>query len=29
VNLLIPGDVYDPIYGSTNIRSIPCRIYKA
>jgi len=29
VNVLIPGDVYDPIYGSTNIRSIPCRIYKA
>lgn len=28
VNYVIPGNVYDPTYGSTNIRSIPCRIYK-
>ena len=29
INLIIPGNLYDPIYGSTNIRSIPCRISKA
>jgi len=29
INVVIPGDVVDPIFGSTNIRSIPCRIYKA
>jgi len=29
INRVIPGELYDPIYGSTNIRSIPCRIYKA
>lgn len=28
INMIIEGDLYDPIYGSTNIRSIPCRIYK-
>jgi anaerobic selenocysteine-containing dehydrogenase len=28
INMIIPGDLYDPIYGSTNIRSIPCRIYR-
>ena len=28
INMIIQGDVYDPIYGSINIRSIPCRIYK-
>jgi anaerobic selenocysteine-containing dehydrogenase len=29
VNAVIPGDVYDPLYGSTNIKSVPCRICKA
>ena len=29
VNLIIPADVYDPIYGSPNIKSIPCRIQRA
>ena len=29
INVVIPGDIADPILGSTNIRSIPCRIYKA
>ena len=29
VNLVIGGDTYDPIYGSTNLKSIPCRVYKA
>ncbi len=29
INVAIPGDVYDPIFGSTNLKSIPCRIYKA
>ena len=28
INVVIPDDVYDPIYGSTNIRSVPSRIYK-
>jgi anaerobic selenocysteine-containing dehydrogenase len=28
-NVVTPGDLYDPIYGSTNLKSIPCRIYKA
>ena len=28
INVVIPGDVYDPIFGSTNLKSIPCRIYK-
>jgi anaerobic selenocysteine-containing dehydrogenase len=28
VNVVTPNDVYDPILGSTNLRSIPCRIYK-
>ena len=28
VNVVIPNDVYDPIFGSTNLRSVPCRIYK-
>jgi len=29
INIVIPGDEYDPVYGSTNIRSIPCRVYRA
>ena len=29
INVAIPGDVYDPIFGSTNLKSIPCRVYKA
>ena len=29
INTVIPSDVYDPIYGCMNLRSIPCRIYKA
>ena len=29
VNVVITGDLYDPIYGSTNLKSVPCRIYKA
>ena len=29
INMVISGDHYDPIHGSTNIRSVPCRIYKA
>jgi thiosulfate reductase/polysulfide reductase chain A len=29
INAVIPLDVYDPIFGSTNLKSIPCRIYKA
>ena len=28
VNVVIPNDVYDPIFGSTNLRSVPCRVYK-
>jgi len=28
VNLVIGSDTYDPIYGSTNLKSIPCRVYK-
>jgi len=28
INVVIPNDVVDPIFGSTNLRSIPCRIYK-
>ena len=29
INVVIPDDVYEPMYGSTNIRSVPSRIYKA
>jgi len=29
VNVVLSGDVYDPIYGSTHIKGVPCRIYKA
>jgi len=29
INVVIPADVYDPIFGCTNLKSIPCRIYKA
>ena len=29
INVVITGDHYDPIYGSTNIRSVPCRLIKA
>ncbi len=29
VNVVINGRTYDPIYGSTAIRNVPCRIYKA
>jgi len=25
INLVIPNDIYEPIYGSINLRSIPCR----
>jgi anaerobic selenocysteine-containing dehydrogenase len=28
VNVVLSGDLYDPIYGSTHIKSVPCRIYK-
>lgn len=28
VNTVIPNDVFDPISGSTHLRSIPCRVYK-
>lgn len=28
INMVITGGNYDPIYGSTNIRSVPCRIYR-
>ena len=28
VNVVIPNDVFDPIFGSTNLRSVPCRVYK-
>jgi anaerobic selenocysteine-containing dehydrogenase len=28
-NVIIPADVYDPVFGCTNLRSIPCRIYRA
>lgn len=28
INLVISGDAFDPIYGSTNIKSVPCRVYK-
>ena len=28
VNVVIPNHVYDPIFGSTNLRSVPCRVYK-
>jgi anaerobic selenocysteine-containing dehydrogenase len=28
INLVIPGDIYDPIFGSTNLKSIPCRLQK-
>ena len=29
INVVTPDDIVDSIYGSTNTRSIPCRIYKA
>lgn len=29
VNVAIPDDVYDPIIGATNIRSVPCKVYKS
>ena len=29
INVAIPGDVYDPIFGSTNLKSIPCKVYKS
>ena len=29
INVVIPDDVYDPVYGSTNIKGVPCRVYKA
>jgi len=29
INVIIPGDVYDPIFGSTNLKSIPCKVYKS
>jgi len=29
INVIIPDDICDPIIGSTNLRSVPCRIYKA
>ena len=29
INVAVAGDKYDPIFGSTNLKSIPCRIYKA
>ncbi len=28
INVVIPNHVYDPIFGSTNLRSVPCRVYK-
>lgn len=28
INVAVAGDKYDPIFGSTNLKSIPCRIYK-
>jgi anaerobic selenocysteine-containing dehydrogenase len=28
VNVVIPGDLYDPMFGSTNIKSVPCRVYR-
>ena len=28
VNVIIPNDIVDPIFGSTNLRSVPCRIHK-
>ena len=28
-NVVIPAEPCDPIFGSANIRSVPCRIYKA
>jgi anaerobic selenocysteine-containing dehydrogenase len=29
INVVIPDDVYDPIYGCSAIKAIPCRVYKA
>ena len=29
VNVVIPDNIVDSIFGSTNIRSVPCRVYKA
>jgi anaerobic selenocysteine-containing dehydrogenase len=29
VNAIIPNDLYDPLYGSTNLKSVPCRIARA
>ena len=28
INMVIPENLYDPVYGSTNIRSVPCKIFK-
>jgi anaerobic selenocysteine-containing dehydrogenase len=28
INRVIPADVYDPLFGCSNLRSIPCRIYR-
>ena len=28
-NLILPADVYDRMFGSSNLRNIPCRIYRA
>jgi anaerobic selenocysteine-containing dehydrogenase len=28
VNVVMTGDLYDPIYGSVNTNSVPCRVYK-
>jgi len=28
INVVIPNNVYDPIFGSSNLRSVPCRVYK-
>ena len=29
INVVIPADVYDPMFGSSNLRSIPARVYKS
>lgn len=29
INVILTGNEYDPVFGSTNLRSVPCRIYKA
>ena len=28
INRVIPADVYDPMFGCSNLRSIPCRIFR-